>query len=160
MASYDYLMYKLLDNELNGATIKVMLLDSTANYTHDPAADDFVGNLPTGSEPTDPSYSRQPATVSTNEDNTDNEGVFDIADVTFSSLSTTNDIETVVIYAQDGLGSAGTDDTTAGDDTLVATFDDDSGDSGGIADLPTATNGSDLTISINSEGVLNISTPT
>lgn len=160
MASYDYTMYRLLQLALNGATVKCMLLDTSTSYTHDPAADDYLGDIPTGAEPSDASYARQTVSPTFTEDNTDNEGVYDIADVTFSSLTTTNDIQTVVFYAQDGLGSAGTDDSTPGDDTLVAAFDDDSGDGSGIADLPIATNGSDLTISINSEGLLNISTPT
>lgn len=161
MASFDVLMKDLLEDTFTGTDIKCGLLDSTASYTHDPATQDFVSDLPTGSEPSDASYSRQ--TVSNlqfNEDNTDNEGVFDFDDVTFGSLSTTNDIEAVFFYSQDGHGSAGTDDTTPGDDKLIVVLDDDSGDSGGIADLPKSTNGSDLTINLDSEGVLNISTPT
>ena len=42
----------------------------------------------------------------------------------------------------------------------TAVFDDDSGDGGGIAELPIATNGSDLTISFDSEGLYKITTPT
>jgi len=163
MAGYDNTSQQFLVSAVQGATVKLGLLDSGANYTHDPASDDFVSDLPTGSEPTDASYSRQSVddtASSFSEDNTDNEGVYDPPDVTFSGLSTANDIEAVFVYVQDGFGSSGTDDTTPGDDPLLAVFDDDSGDSGGIADLPIATNGSDLTIQFDSEGLYKITTPT
>lgn len=162
MAGFNHFGHQVLTTALQGATVKVMLLDSTANYTHSPE-DEFVGDLPTGSEPSDASYSRQSiddSASSFTQDDTDDEGVFDPPDVTFSGLSTSNDIEAVVVYAQDGFGSAGTDDTTAGDDPLIAVFDDDSGDGGGISDLPIATNGSDLQIQFNSEGLYKITTPT
>jgi hypothetical protein len=161
MASTDLLMKRLLEVSLSGATVRCMLLDTSSSYSYDPATDDYVSDLPTGAEPSDPSYSRQDVSgVSITEDNGDNEGVYDINDVTFPSVVTSNDIQTVVFYAQDGLGSAGTDDTTPGDDILIAVYDDTTGDGGGIADLPIATNGSDLDIVIDSEGLVNISTPT
>ena len=163
MASYNHLSQQLLQNALENATVRVGLLDSTANYTHDPDGDEFVGDLPTGSEPSDGSYSRQDvddASGTFTQDDTDDEGVYDPSDVTFSSLSTSNDIEVVFVYVQDGLGSAGTDDSTAGDDPLLAVFDDDSGDGSGISDLPIATNGSDLTLQFDSEGLYKVSTPT
>jgi hypothetical protein len=58
-------------------------------------------------------------------------------------------IQTVVIYLQ-----VGGDDTTPGDDPLVAVWDDDS--AGSLGDLPKATNGSDVTISVSSDGAINI----
>jgi len=163
MAGYNHFGHQLLVAAVQGATVKVGLLDSTAGYTHDPDGDEFVSDLPTGAEPTDNSYSRQSVddtASSFTQDNTDDEGVYDPPDVTFSSLSTSNDIEVVFVYVQDGLASSGTDDSTPGDDVLLAVFDDDSGDSGGISDLPKATNGSDLTIQFDSEGLYKITTPT
>lgn len=162
MASTNHLMHQLLVTALQDATIKCLLLDTSTSYTYSPE-DEFVSDLPTGAEPGDASYSRQPVTDGSTkftQDDTDDEGVFNPDDVTFSSLSTTNDIQTVVFYAQDGLGSAGADDSTPGDDVIVAVFDDDSGDGSGISDLPKPTNGSDFQIQIDSEGALNISTPT
>jgi len=155
---------QVLEAWLSGATVKVGLLDTSTSYTFATDTDEFVSDLPTGAEPTDATYSRQGpfngADLTFTQDDTDDEGVFDLVDVTFSSLSTTNDIQTVFVYAQDGLGSSGTDDSTPGDDVLLAVFDDDSGDGSGIADLPKPTNGSDFQIQIDSEGLLNISTPT
>lgn len=161
MASTNHLMQQLLEHALNGATVKVLLIDTSTSYTYAPE-DEFVSDLPTGAEPSDSSYSRQTVSgVAVTQDDTDDEGVYDVDDVTFSSLSTTNDIQTVAFYAQDGAdGTSGTDDTTPGDDELVAVFDDDSGDGSGISDLSKPTNGSDFTIQIDSEGLLNLSTPT
>jgi len=48
----------------------------------------------------------------------------------------------------------GGDDTTPGDDEIIAIFDDDS--AGSVADLPLSTNGSDVSISWNSEGIINV----
>lgn len=159
MAGTNHFSQQLLQQTLGSATVVCMLLDTSTSYTFDPDLDEFVSDIPTGAEPGDVSYSRQTVTgTSIDQDDTNDEGSYDIADVTFSSLSTTNDIQTVVFYAQDGF-AGGTDDTTPGDDPLIAVFDDDSGDSGGIADLPIATNGSDLTIQINASGLFTISTP-
>lgn len=142
----------LLNSLLSGETIKVGLLDSSANYTVDPDADAFVGDLPTGSEPTDASYSRQALTnVSILQDNTNDRAVFDADDAVFTSLSTSNDIEAVFVYRE-----VGGDETTPGDDELIAVFDDDSGDGGGIADLPKATNGSDFEIQFGADGILEL----
>jgi hypothetical protein len=138
--------------DLANDTIKVGLLDTSTAYTFDPDADEFVSNLPTGAEPGDASYSRQTLSSKTvSEDTADDEGVWDAADVTFGSLTTTNDIQTIFVYKQ-----VGTDDSTPGDDPLIVIWDDDSGDGGGIADLPISTNGSDLTITFDAEGILNI----
>jgi len=142
----------LLNNLLSGETIKVGLLDSSANYSVDPDADAYVGDLPTGSEPTDASYSRQTlSNVSISQDNANDRGVFDADDAVFQSLSTSNDIEAVFVYRQ-----AGTDDSTPADDEVIAVFDDDSGDGGGLADLPKATNGSDFEIQFGADGILEL----
>lgn len=150
MALTNHFLQQVLDSFLSGETIKVGLLDTTAAYTFDAGTDEFVSDLPTGSEPSDGSYSRQPlANVTITQDDTDGEGVLDADDVVFSSLSTTNDIEAIFVYRE-----VGADDTTPGDDELVAVYDDDS--AGSLADLPIATNGSDLTLSFDAEGIVNL----
>lgn len=152
-------MADLLEQTLTSATLKCLLLDTSTSYTYAPE-DEFVSDVPTGAEPGDVSYSRQTLTnVTFNTDDTNDEAHLDADDIVFSSLTTTNDIQTVVIYAQDGF-AGGTDDTTPGDDVIVAVYDDDSGDGSGIADLPKATNGSDFTISFDAtNGILNLTTP-
>jgi hypothetical protein len=147
-------------NLLNGSidhvndTIKMGLGGSGTAYTFDPDAHSTVADVfdggTTGEELSDASYSRQTlANPSVSQDDTDDEGVFDADDVTFSSLDTTQDIQFIVVYQQ-----VGGDDTTPGDDRIIAIYDDDS--AGSLADLPLATNGSDVMISWDSEGIVNI----
>jgi hypothetical protein len=151
MALPNHFKQQVLSAFLSGETVKVGLLDNGSSYTFSPDTDEFVSDLPTGQEPSDASYSRQTLSgLAFNQDDTDDEGVFDANDVTFSSLSTANDIQAVFIYRQ-----GGADDTTPGDDELVAVYDDDS--AGSLADLPIATNGSDLTLSFDSQGIVSIS---
>lgn len=139
----------VLDRYQSGATFKCLLLDTTAGYTFDVDADEYVADLPTGSEPGDASYSRQALTgVTPSVDDANDRAVLDADDVVFPSLSTGDDIETVVIYRQ-----VGGDDGTPGDDPIVTVFDDDSADSN--ADLPKATNGQDFTVGL-SEPILRI----
>jgi len=136
------------------ATIKVALGGDNTAYTFDQDAHEFVGDVfdggTTGEELSDASYDRQTATgQSVKQDDTDDEGVFDIDDVTFTSLDTTQDIQFIVFYRQ-----IGGDDTTPGDDEIIALYDDDS--AGSLSDLPLPTNGSDVTLQIDSEGLINI----
>lgn len=141
--------------------IYVALGDNTTSYTFDPANHEFVSNVfdggTTAQEMSGTGYSRQQLTTpSTNQDNTNNEGEWSADDVTWSGLdaggSTSGDdaIQFILVYAQ-----VGGDDTTPGDDPILAVFDDDSGTQ--VADLPLTTNGSDVTISWDAEGIVKIS---
>lgn len=147
MALPNHLKQQFIEALLGSSTLKVGLLDMSTTYSFDAATDEFVADLPTGAEPSDGSYSRQTlSSVTITQDDVDDEGVLDAADVTFSSLSTANDIQAVFIYKQ-----VGGDDTTPGDDPLVAVYDDAS-----VADLPIATNGSDLSVPFATEGIVTI----
>lgn len=132
-------------------TIKLALLKESTEYSPDSTAHEFVADVldggTTGAEFGDTNYSRKTLTTSVSEDNTDNEGVFDAGDVTFSSLGGSQTIEAVLIYKQ-----VGGDDTTPGDDPILRIIDDSE-----AADLPLATNGGDVTFSFDAEGVINIS---
>lgn len=131
-------------------TIKVALLKETTEYNPDQTAHEFVNDVldggTTGAEFDDTNYSRKTLTTSLTEDNTDNEGVFDASDVTWTSLGGSQTIEAILIYKQ-----VGADDTTPGDDPILRILDDSE-----EADLPLATNGGDVTLSWNSEGIVNI----
>jgi len=141
MAVPNNLKEQALTDLTSGETLVVGLLDTTANYSFDPDADGLISDLPTGAEPTAGSYNRQTiSNVTVSQDNTNDEGVLDGDNVTFSGLSTANDIEAVFVARQS-------------DDLLLAVFDDDSGASGGLADLPIATNGSDLEIQFDADGI-------
>ena len=135
-------------------TIKVALLKSTTEYSPDPDNHEFVSDVldggTTGEEYDDTNYSRQTlGSLATSQDNTDDEGVWDAGDVTFSSLGSSTggqEIEAILIYQQ-----VGGDDTSPGDDPILRILDDSE-----EADLPLQTNGGDVTISWNSEGIINI----
>lgn len=151
MALSNHFKEQVLSVFLSGETIRVGLLDNSSSYSFSPDTDEHVSDLPTGQEPSDGSYSRQTLSgLSFSQDNSNDEGVFDADDVTFSSLSTANQIQAVFVYRQ-----VGGDDTSPGDDELVAVYDDDS--AGSLSDLPIPTNGSDLTLSFDSSGIVSIS---
>jgi len=139
---------ELLDAYLSGATIRVLLLDDSQTYSFDVDNHDFVSDITAaGSEMSGTGYSRQTLqNVTITVDDTDDEGVFDADDVTISGLDA-GTIQTVVVYEQ-----IGGDDTTPGDDRVLAVFDDSS-----VSDLPLATNGSDVQIPWDAEGIINIS---
>lgn len=136
--------------DLVNDTIKVLLLDDSTAYTFDPDAHEFVSDIAdggtTGTEMSGTGYSRKTlGTKSVTEDTTDDEGVFDAADVTWAGLDA-GTIQTIVVYKQ-----VGADDTTPGDDPVLVVLDD-----AAVADLPLTTNGSDVTISWAAEGIINL----
>lgn len=152
MAAPNATKKKLLDGNIDlvNDTIKVLLLDGSTAYSFDPDTHEFVNNIAdggtTGTEMSGTGYSRKTlGTKSNTQDNTDDEGVWDAADVTWSGLDA-GDIQTIVIYKQ-----VGGDDTTPGDDPVINVLDDAS-----VADLPLTTNGSDVTVSWAGEGILNL----
>lgn len=130
-----------------GDTLRVMLLDDSSAYSFDPDAHEFVSNVTSAAnEMSGTGYTRKTlANQAVSEDTTDDEGVFDADDVTWTGLDA-GTIQTVVVYQQ-----IGGDDTTPGDDRVIAVFDD-----SGVGDLPLTTNGGDVTVAWNAEGIVNI----
>lgn len=149
------LMQASHDHSSTGDTIKVALGGSGTAYTFDPDTHQYVADVfdagTTGEELdyASPGDRQTLANQSVTMDTTDDEGVFNADDVTFPDLDTTQDIQFIVVYQQ-----IGGDDTTPGDDRIIAIYDDDS--AGSLADLPLVTNGSDVTISWSAEGIVNI----
>ena len=136
--------------DLVNDTLKVLLLDNSTAYTFDPDAHEFVSDIADGgttaTEMSGTGYSRQTlAGQAVTEDTTDDEGVFDADDVTFTGLDA-GTIQAIVVYQQ-----IGGDDTTPGDDRVLVVLDDSA-----VADLPLATNGSDITILWAAEGIINL----
>lgn len=135
-------------------TIKVALFKNTTEYSPDSTAhknvDDVFDGGTTGEEMTATNYSRQTlGGKATSEDNTDNEGVWDANNVTFSSLGSQTGgevIEAILLYRQTGGG-----DGTPSDDEILRILDDSE-----EGDLELQTNGGDVTIAWNSEGIINI----
>jgi len=134
-------------------TLKVALVSDNTAYSFSPDTDTFVGDVldggTTAEEFQGTGYSRQTlSNVTVTQDDTDDEGVADADDVTFTGLDG-DTIQTVLVYKE-----VGGDETTPGDDPIIAVFDDDS--AGSLADLPLTTNGGDVTLAFSSEGIVNI----
>ena len=126
-------------------TLKLALYDNGVSFSFDPDSHEFVSDIldsgTTAQEPTDSSYSRQDITTpSLGIDSTAEESFFDADDVKFTSLSTTNDIQGIIVYKEI------TDDT----DSPVLFVIDDSDSS----DLPVSTDGSDLPIEWAADGII------
>ena len=144
---------KLFDGsiDLGNDTIRVLLLNDSTDYTFDPDNHEFVSDIvdggTTATEFGDTNYSRKTlANQSTSQDNTDDEAVFDGDGITWTDLGGSETIQAVVVYKQ-----VGGDDTTPGDDPVVNVLDDSD-----VADLPLATNGGDVSINWDAEGILNL----
>lgn len=134
--------------DLSNDTIRVALYDDSSSYTPDPDTVEFLGDLFDGgttvAEFSDTNYSRQSvSTSSVTQDDTDDEATWDGDDVTWSSLGGSDTIQGAVVYKQ-----VGGDDTTPADDPILRVI-----DSSEESDLPLPTNGSDVTISWNAEGI-------
>jgi len=134
-------------------TLKVALVSDNTAYSFSPDTDSFVGDVldggTTAEEFQGTGYSRQTlSNVTVTQDDTDDEGVADADDVTFKGLDG-DTIQAVLVYKQ-----VGGDDSTPGDDPIVAVYDDNT--AGSLADLPLTTNGGDVTLALSSEGIVNI----
>jgi len=142
-----------LNTYLNGETLRVALYTDEISFTFDPDVHAYVGDVLDGGTTawefganTGSGYSRQDlANVTITQDDTDDEAVLDADDTVFAGLDGAT-IQGVIVYRQ-----VGGDDTTAGDDEIVALIDD-----ADAADLPIPTNGGDITIAWDAEGVLNL----
>jgi len=131
--------------DLANDDLRVALFDDSTAFTFGPDVHQFVGDVldggTTAAEPTDASYSRQSVGGgAVTEDNTNDQSVFDANDVTFPSLSTTNQIQGILVFKQV------TDDT---DSPIVFVIDD-----ADQAGLPVETNGTDFVVEWSTDGVV------
>lgn len=136
MANAIYTLYKqaLLDGAsdiaLDTGDVRVILVD-TADYTYS-AAHDFLDDVP--------ALARVATSAAGLGSKTITNGLFDAADVTFSSV--TGDVaEALIIYIH-----TGTESTSR----LVAYFDT------GVTNLPVTPNGGDITVSWNASGIFQL----
>jgi hypothetical protein len=128
-------------------TLRVLLLDDSTSYSFDRDADDTVQDvLAAASELSGTGYARQTLqNVTVTADDSNDEAVVDADDVTFTALDQDNGtIQAAVVYQQ-----VGADDSTPGDDRVLAVFDD-----ADVADLPLPTNGSDVKLELATDGLL------
>jgi len=129
-------------------TIRVALVADSIAFSLDIDADEFVSDVLNGTDAEEfdtaggTGYSRVTvANATTSQDNTDDEGVADGDDVTFSSLDGAT-IQGVLVYKEV------TDDT----DSPILYYLDDSD----VSDLPKNTNGGDITVQWAAEGIVNL----
>lgn len=137
--------------DLESVTVRAALFDDSVAYTIDRVNHEFVSDVLDGStanELDDASYSRQPvANVAVTVDSGDSEVVVDSDDVRWADLAGGETIQGWLIYQQ-----VGGDDTTPGDDPIIA-IEDEVRDSTGSA---VTTDGSDIILSFDTEGIINI----
>ena len=146
---YNRAARRILDGNLNltSSTLKIMLVD--AGYTFN-ADHDFVGSgagTPGGEELSGTGYAagfggagrRTLANKVFSEDDTNDRGEMDCDDVTWTAINAGAAAAAIVI-------KEGTSDA---DSELIAFFD---------SGFPVTTNGGDLTLQVNAEGLLQLST--
>lgn len=136
--------------DLSADTIKVALYNDTTAFTFDPDLHEFVADIldggTTAQEFGGSGYSRKTlANQATSQDNTDDEAVFDADDLSWSALDGET-IQGIIIYRQ-----VGGDDTTPTDDDVITVK-----DNSQIADFPLDTNGGEVNISFDSEGIITL----
>lgn len=135
-----------------GDTLGVLLGTTEVSYTFTATDADYAGDIFDGGTTAyefgngtqgGSGYTRQTlANENIIEDNTNNRGEFDADDVTFASLDGA-EIQFALVVKQ-----VGTDWTTLGDDPVVAYIT--------STDFPLQTNGGDVTISWDAEGIVHI----
>lgn len=132
--------------DLDTDVIRVALLADTQAYTPDIDNEVFVDDVigVNATELSGTGYERKTATVTINLDLANDRAEADVTSITWDNISTTADIDGVLMYKQ-----VGGNDTTPGDDPLIAHLD--------SADFPLATNGGDITLQFDSTGFVNIS---
>lgn len=136
--------------DLSTDTIRAALYNDAIAYTPDPDTHDTVADVLDGTvaeEFSDTNYAREDVTTPvTREDDAVDQAQWDGDDITWASLGGTQTIQGVVLYKQ-----VGADDSTPADDPIIRVIDDSE-----EADLPKATNGSDITISWDASGILTL----
>lgn len=154
----------ILDGGVNYSTdtIRIALYDNSVAYTFDPDNHAFVSDILDGGTTaqelqgsagyTGTTDRQTLSNVTVTQDNTNDEGVFDADDVTWLDVESTEDIQGFILYKQ-----VGGDDTTPGDDPVLLVVDDSQADA--PPSLPLATNGSEVVVQWNAEGIKTLSTP-
>lgn len=142
-------LVRLLDGtfDLDGDTIRMALLSDNTAYSPSADSETFVSDVidggTTATEFTGTGYSRQTLANTTVQQDTaasPSEAQLDADDVTFTNLDG-DTIQSALIYVQ-----VGGDDTTPGDDPLIAHYT--------SSDFPQSTNGGDIAIQFTADGTV------
>ena len=122
-------------------TIKVALVSDSIAYTPDIDNEQYVADVlddVVASECSGPGYSRQTLSVTTSQDNTDNEAVADATDLVYTGADF-GTIQSILVFKEV---------TTDADSPLIASVT--------SSDLPLTTNGGDVNLNWAAEGLLNL----
>lgn len=136
---YNIAAKKQIDGNFNGTSLDLRLLLVTSGYTYNPDHQ-FVADLTPGSnELSGTGYARKTLTsLATSQDNTDNRAELDCADVDFTGINA-GTAAAAVVFVQ----------VTNDADSWLAGFYDEGG-------FPFPTNGGNLTLQINAEGLVQV----
>jgi hypothetical protein len=139
--------------DVENDTLRIALFDDSTAYSIDRLNHEFVSDVldggTTAQELSDPTFARQTVSgAAVTVDSTDSEVVFDANDVTFSDLDGGEVVQGFLIYQQ-----VGGDDTTPTDDPILFIEDELTNQNGNQI----TTNGSDVTIQFDGEGIVNLS---
>lgn len=136
-----------LDLDNAGTVVRCLLERSTSAYS--PNKDhDYVGDLTSLVEISVASYARQSvANKAVNIDDANDRVEFDFDDISFGALETGQTVLSLIFYNQ-----TGGNDSTPNDDPLICRIDTATG-------LPAALGGGTFSVTINSEGFIQLSQP-
>jgi hypothetical protein len=128
--------------DLGNDTIKVALIDDTTAYSPNIDTETYVSDVldggTTAQECSGTGYTRKTVSLTTSQDNTDDEAVADAGDLTYSGADF-GTIQGILLFQEV---------TTDSDSPLIAHIT--------SADLPLTTNGGDVNLNWDAEGVLNL----
>lgn len=144
---YNGFKERILDDiDLNSDTIRVALLSASQAYTPDVDNEVFVDDVigATATESSGTGYSRKDMSLTITRDDAADTAYVTASTVTWSGLDTTNDVAAALVYKQ-----VGGDDTTPGDDPLIAYVTSPS--------FPLTTDGSAFSLETPSDGLLVLS---
>ncbi|QCC48103.1 hypothetical protein [Halobellus limi] len=125
--------------DLDTDTIRALIIDDSAAYTPDIDTHIYVDDVTAvANEMSGTGYTRKTLNVSVSTDNTNDQGVVDADDLSYTGLDA-GTIQGVLIYKEV---------TTDSDSPVVGWYE--------SADFPLPTNGGDVTLTINASGLLTL----
>ena len=140
--------------DLESDVLRVALFNDEIAYTFDPETHEFVDDVLDGTTAEEfgdsggTGYSRQDLeNADVIQNDAEDRADFDADDVLFPSIDGET-IQGAVVYKQ-----VGGDDTTPGDDPIIQVYDNDQAD---VDDFPLPTNGSDVQIEWDADGILSV----
>jgi hypothetical protein len=125
--------------DLDTDTIRALIIDDTTSYTPNVDSHIYVDDVTAvASEMSGTGYSRKTLNVSVSQDNANDQGVADADDLSYTGLDA-GTIQGVLIYKEV---------TTDADSPVIGWYE--------SADFPLPTNGGDVTLTINTAGLLTL----